>query len=513
MATTGRALSAAQLGEVLAELRPLVLGWRVKEAAAIPPHGVLLVLQQDGDTRVRRVLVCADPDAPRVHLVQGRLERHKGSVGPFYAQTSKALEGALVTRIEQLRSDRIALIGFDPASSPPRAALIAELTGRHSNLILVDGSERVVGLLVEAPKKPGIPPRLAQGSPWVPPPGHASQSGPSLSETLPEPPPPPHGTILAPLSWRVENVLGRAASDMERERAARDLGKRLERRLGKARGLVLGLAARAEAACGAQRWRQDGELMKSSLHAIARGAAFVEVADWFEGGATRRIELDPKLGPVENLERLFERAKKLERSKHALEREQRLANDKVQKLAALVNALADADADPAAIEANAVAAGVLDALAQTRGKRVQIAAPRVCYKRFEATSGADILVGRTARDNDELTFRVARGNDLWLHTADSPGSHIVLRLERGAEPHPEDVLDAAHLALYFSPLRGASRASIHIAPRKLVHKPKGAPAGLVTLSGGRSQALRVEPARLERLLAGERARTDPADGA
>lgn len=253
--------------------------------------------------------------------------------------------------------------------------------------------------------------------------------------------------------------------------------------------------------------------MKSSLHAIARGAAFVEVADWFEGGATRRIELDPKLGPVENLERLFERAKKLERSKHALEREQRLANDKVQKLAALVNALADADADPAAIEANAVAAGVLDALAQTRGKRVQIAAPRVCYKRFEATSGADILVGRTARDNDELTFRVARGNDLWLHTADSPGSHIVLRLERGAEPHPEDVLDAAHLALYFSPLRGASRASIHIAPRKLVHKPKGAPAGLVTLSGGRSQALRVEPARLERLLAGERARTDPADGA
>src|SRR5690606_36553408 len=101
--------------------------------------------------------------------------------------------------------------------------------------------------------------------------------------------------------------------------------------------------------------------------------------------------------------------------------------------------------------------------------------------------------------------------DLWFHTADHPGSHVVLVVEKNAEPDPEEVLDAAHLAVHFSPARNARRASVHVALRKLVHKPKGAKPGLVTLSGGRTIELRMQPERLERLLARGRASGDGGD--
>ncbi len=70
----------------------------------------------------------------------------------------------------------------------------------------------------------------------------------------------------------------------------------------------------------------------------------------------------------------------------------------------------------------------------------------------------------------------------------------------GQEPDPEDVLDAAHLAVHFSPLRGTRRTDVHVAHCKEVKKPRRAPPGLVTLSGGRIRVVRVDEERLARLL-------------
>jgi predicted ribosome quality control (RQC) complex YloA/Tae2 family protein len=75
------------------------------------------------------------------------------------------------------------------------------------------------------------------------------------------------------------------------------------------------------------------------------------------------------------------------------------------------------------------------------------------------------------------------------------------------EPDPEELLDAAHLAVHFSPLREAKGASVHVCRRKEVHKPRGAKPGLVTVSGGRRLQLRMQPERLTRLLSPDRARS------
>ena len=499
------ALSAHHLTELLDELRPLLVGRVVRESAALPPRDVLLVCDPSDDERgVFRVRLSAAPDGPRVHVQHGRVWRHKGPVGPFFELLARELEGARVTALEQPRGDRLALVRFK-TSEGERRCLVCELTGRHANLVWTDGAERVLAMLVEPPAKAGRTPRLVRGEPWVPPPGAPpprDPDAPDLGRALADAGEPPENA--AALSWRVEQVLGGAVSEQERARAAKHLRDRLERRRGKLAALEVGLAKRREAAAGAERVRQDGELLKAALGELRRGQESVELEDWFgEPGARRTIALEPKRTPHENVERYFSRYKKLLRSAEELERELALARERAEAVEALLAEL-DADGEPAELEQRAVEAGLLEPLGTKRGARVQRAEPRKPYKAFTGKGGGTILVGRSARDNDELSLKVARGNDLWLHTADAPGSHVVLRVERNAEPHPEDVLDAAHLAVWFSPLRGAHKAGVHQVRAKAVRKPKGAPPGLVQLAGGKRRVVRIEPERLERLLQAER---------
>jgi predicted ribosome quality control (RQC) complex YloA/Tae2 family protein len=352
-----------------------------------------------------------------------------------------------------------------------------------------------------------------EGQPWEPPPGRAGGAeAPPLADALAEAgsPVPAEGATRgphAPLSAALEALLTGALAGRDDARARKDLAQRVDRRLARARSLRAGLAQRRAAAESSDRVRRDGELLLASLGQLKRGMESVELPDWSEEGAPpRRIALDPKRDPKENAERMFVRAKKLERSVATLEREEQLATEREAELEQLKRRLAEDGADPESLAAEAEERGLLPAR-QEAPKRKAKPARRLPYRAFSGSAGGDILVGRTARDNDELTLRVARGNDLWLHTADAPGSHVILRLARGAEPDKDELLEAAELALHFSPLRGARKADIHVARRKEVHKPRGAKPGLVTLSGGRVLQLRSDPARLRTLL-GSRGRAE-----
>jgi predicted ribosome quality control (RQC) complex YloA/Tae2 family protein len=118
-------------------------------------------------------------------------------------------------------------------------------------------------------------------------------------------------------------------------------------------------------------------------------------------------------------------------------------------------------------------------------------------------AGLSILVGRGAAENDQLTVRVAKGNDVWLHARGRTGAHVVLRLPKGRAPDQESLLDAAHLAAHFSDARGEAAPEVVYTRAKHVRKAKGSAPGAVTYSQEKGMALRVEPSRVERLLQGE----------
>jgi predicted ribosome quality control (RQC) complex YloA/Tae2 family protein len=112
-------------------------------------------------------------------------------------------------------------------------------------------------------------------------------------------------------------------------------------------------------------------------------------------------------------------------------------------------------------------------------------------RRYLSTDGYEILVGRAARDNDNLTFRVAQPNDLWMHAGDYPGSHVVVRNPTRKEIPQRTIIEAAQLAGKFSQASEDAKVVIHYTERKFLSKPKGAAPGLVRLS--RFRSITVEP--------------------
>jgi predicted ribosome quality control (RQC) complex YloA/Tae2 family protein len=112
-------------------------------------------------------------------------------------------------------------------------------------------------------------------------------------------------------------------------------------------------------------------------------------------------------------------------------------------------------------------------------------------RRYLSTDGYEILVGKGAKDNDNLTFRIARPHDLWLHAGDYPGSHVVVRNPTRKEIPQRTVIEAAQLAGRFSQASDDAKVVIHYTERKFLSKPKGAVPGLVRLSSFRS--ITVEP--------------------
>ena len=112
-------------------------------------------------------------------------------------------------------------------------------------------------------------------------------------------------------------------------------------------------------------------------------------------------------------------------------------------------------------------------------------------RRYLSTDGYEILVGRGARDNDHLTFRIARPNDVWLHAGDYPGSHVVIRNPTRKEIPQRTVIEAAQLAGRFSQASEDAKVVIHYTERKFLSKPKGAAPGLVSLS--KFKSMTVEP--------------------
>ena len=255
-------------------------------------------------------------------------------------------------------------------------------------------------------------------------------------------------------------------------------------------------------AATAPQLRREGQLLLCSLHEVPRGASHVRLRDdAVEPAEYLDVKLDPAVDAKRNAEARFERARKLDRGVPIARGRLAEADAEVSRLRDLL-ARAESD-DPQQVEGAAAEVGITQAsVAQaTRPPRKQ---ERVAYRVFTSADGQRILVGKGAGDNDTLTLTVARPHDHWLHTRGSAGAHVVVPLERNAQIAPEVLLDAAHLAAHFSKLRGEPSAEIAHTARRFVRKPRGAAPGSVLVDRERVFVVRLEPARLQRLLASER---------
>lgn len=235
------------------------------------------------------------------------------------------------------------------------------------------------------------------------------------------------------------------------------------------------------------------------------GQAALVAVDW-SSGEPREVSfpLAPGKGAREQLDALFARSKRLRAGMPAARRRRDEAQLGVLMIDEALDALPLAP-DAAAVQAlvSALAAELpgdarLSAPSQRQGpgRREGAALP---YRRYEGAGGRPILVGRDAAANDELTLHVAGPRDLWLHARGWAGAHVIVPgWDAGAS---EALLDAATLAAHFSGARGEDFVEVQYAQRRHVRKRRGSPPGQVEATSEKILGLRVEGARLARLLA------------
>jgi len=287
----------------------------------------------------------------------------------------------------------------------------------------------------------------------------------------------------------------------EKQQLVRSLRARLQK-IARTRQAVERDAAQAAVAIDARRF---AELLLPHQSRIPRGAKEAVVPDWSqldESGAPAQITiaLDPALGAAENASRMLKKAHRYSAAQPRIAARRAEVAGAQEALEAL---LASAEADLAALRALSSRSRAADKPTRaqplpSRGAPVE----RLPYRAFRTSSGARVLVGRSAKDNDTLTLKWARGEDLWLHARGVQGSHVIL-LAPGPAPDADALLEAAMLAAHFSTARGADGAEVSWTRRKHVRKGRGQAPGAVTFSQEKTLRVRLDEARLQALLARE----------
>lgn len=294
--------------------------------------------------------------------------------------------------------------------------------------------------------------------------------------------------------------------------ALRKLATRLERRISAVEG-DLAAAAAADAKAN------DAAIFVAAAAQARPGATELVAEDWSTGEArTVRFPLDAARPAREQLAAVFAGSKRrrsgakvararideafaalalIEAADGELDRCD-VAEDVDRRMLVLARAL------PPGVRADSARAARTDSARAARATTKGRARPeaRLPYRRYTSANGAAILVGRSARDNDELTVRVSRPGDLWLHVRDRSGSHVVAPgWFREGRLDPDTLLDAATLAAHFSDERGERVVDVSYTDRRHVRKRKAAPPGQVEVSNEKVLPLRVDADRLARLLA------------
>ncbi|MEM1368443.1 MAG: NFACT RNA binding domain-containing protein [Cyanobacteria bacterium P01_H01_bin.15] len=203
----------------------------------------------------------------------------------------------------------------------------------------------------------------------------------------------------------------------------------------------------------------------------------------FETQQPVSIALAPDKTGIQNAQRLYKRHQKLKRSRQAIEPLLAEATAEVAYLDSVNLALADLHAENFAtdeatlqeIQAELIEQGYVPAERQLRDRK---SAETSKPWQYQSPNGIGIWIGRNNRQNEQLTFRLATSYDGWLHAQEIPGSHVLLRLEPGVVPEPEDLQFAADLAAFYSRARLSQQVPVVYTAASKVVKPKGSQPGL-----------------------------------
>ncbi|NJR48575.1 MAG: fibronectin/fibrinogen-binding protein [Leptolyngbyaceae cyanobacterium CSU_1_3] len=278
--------------------------------------------------------------------------------------------------------------------------------------------------------------------------------------------------------------------------------QKLSHLLGKVRVKAESFRSRLDQSDRADQSKQEADLLMAHLHLWKPGMRTIELLD-FETEHPIQIALDPEKNAVLNAQALYKRHQKLKRTRAAIDPLLAAVREEIEYLEQVEVALTQFSdyQTPEDLEAleeireELVQQGYLEATDYQREPSKDESASRPY--RYQTPSGFELLVGRNNRQNDQLT-RSATDYDLWFHTQEIPGSHVLLRLQPGAAPEESDLQFAADVSAYYSRARQSEQVPVIYTEPKYVYKPKGAKPGTVIYK--QERVIWGQPQRADRQL-------------
>lgn len=492
------------LTHVVAELVRTLHGGTFGKVVQTSRLTLLLDFRATKSNDRRALLASIEPSQPRLYLTDTPLrqaEKDSFTLSPFALSLRKHLAGATLETITKDTSDRIvrfAFINQSEAGETFTRTLIAQLTGRSANLFLLDEHSRILDAM-----RPTDIAGARHGETYAAPISPVIQRD-ETSSAHTSPPKPPRPTLAETVSgfdFSPSSALEKHFTEQARARrfdsraaaALTALRREIAKRNTLRRNLTRDLAMHGDPAAH----KRAGDLLLANLATAERDGGRVLVVDYFADDApTVEIEVDENSTLQEEAAHRFARYTK---AKHAIEHTTARLLTIDAELESLTAREVEFERIIAARDDAALNAftGTTPNKAATRAGEHTTSRPKPkpvaakSHRVYRSSDNYEILVGRGARYNDELTFKVARPHDLWLHAADYPGAHVIIRNpSRGEIPH-RTLTEAAQLAALNSEAKNDSRVSINYAARKFISKPKGSAPGLVRLSSFRT--LLAEP--------------------
>ena len=526
------------------ELRRELLGGRIQKINQ--PFEQELVLQIRSNRQSHKLLLSAHSVFGRVQLTETTFE-NPAIPNTFIMVMRKYLQGAVIEAIQQVENDRILEISVsnkNEIGDSVAVTLVIEIMGKHSNIILLD---KASGKIIEAIKHVGFSQNsyrtILPGSTYVAPPQtgslnpftvgdeklfeilqtediepkrlqqifqglgrdtatelsgrltaeklktfrafFASPTQPSLTEKS-------FSALLFSNSKTQMPTLSELLDTFYKDKAERDrvnqqaseLIRRVENELEKNRKKLGKQEEELLATENAEEFRQKGELLTTFLHQVPNDQDQVELDNYYTGEKII-ISLDKALTPNQNAQRYFKRYQKLKEAVKHLTSLIEETRTTILYLESVETALAQASlTEIAEIREELIQTGFI-----RRRQREKIQ-KRQKPEKYLATDGQTIiLVGRNNLQNDELTFKMAKKDELWFHAKDIPGSHVVIT--GNIQPSDEVKTDAAELAAYFSKARLSNLVQVDMIKTRKLNKPTGGKPGFVTYTG--QKTLRVTP--------------------
>ena len=418
----------------------------------------------------RYLFVAAEPGNPRIYFIRRRqkdLERMSTNPQAFHMLVRKRLASSTVLSVEKLIGERVVSIylsGTDEVGESVRSTLLIQLTGKSSNVFILNDREYILSSLIEKDIE-----GQRTGEKFSPPtrPQTERRNGPDLVELEP---------INGSISEALDEIHLRREAHERFNSQAENARRAVERELSKRQKLIAKLHDDLNNHGDAEKWKRFGDLILANLSTARRIGGKVIVKDYFQDDAPEiEVEAAENISLTDTAQKYFRRYTKAQNAGAEIEKRLNTVDVEIkalkQKQTELERAIADRDESYFAPSEQKSAAKVKKERSKFSGAR-----------QFTSSDGFEILVGKRAVDNDQLTFRVAGPVDLWLHAADYSGSHVIVRNPNRKDIPPRTLLEAAQLAAFYSSGRSQPKAAVHYTQKKFVNKPKGAAPGLVRLA-------------------------------